>query len=280
MPVRAKTLYTETLAKLYAPVPDTEPASPPQTHDISPRRMYDSYCELYLPFSSSPRLLEDHTNATGGIRTGKLMEHLDSLAGAISYKHVLGPGVDYTQNAGFYMVTASVERLDMLEALHPIRDLRLSGQVIATGRSSMEVAVKMDSLKDGESHTVMLGRFSMVCRDAKTHSSRDINPLKIETPEEKALNDFGEGKGLLSPQPSSVVLTQIDIKRRRRASAMKSLDKFPPTLEEARDLHSFYLTYGKDYHDPRTLDPSDQERIWIGDTRTEKTLLMFPQERK
>lgn len=42
------------------------------------------------------------------------MEHLDSLAGSISYKHMLGPGVETLgriQERGFYIVTASVDRL-------------------------------------------------------------------------------------------------------------------------------------------------------------------------
>lgn len=34
----------------------------------------------------------------------------------------------------------------MLAPLNPSRDLRLSGQVIYTGRSSMEVAVKMEAV--------------------------------------------------------------------------------------------------------------------------------------
>lgn len=46
----------------------------------------------------------------------------------------------------------------MLAPLHPVRDLRLSGQVIYTGRSSMEVAVKMEAMEsDGTEETIMLG---------------------------------------------------------------------------------------------------------------------------
>src|SRR6267154_372970 len=60
---------------------------------LPPRYMHDTYTELILPFASSPELFEQYTNAWGGLRTGMLMEHLDSLAGSISYKHMLGPGV-------------------------------------------------------------------------------------------------------------------------------------------------------------------------------------------
>lgn len=41
------------------------------------------------------------------------MEHLDSLAGSIAYKHVLGPTIEtlgHIQERGFYIVTASVDR--------------------------------------------------------------------------------------------------------------------------------------------------------------------------
>lgn len=102
-------------------------------------------------------------------------------------------------------------RLDMLAPLNPARDLRLSGQVIYTGRSSMEVAVKMETIGMGEpEETVLLGtddaqaepttliqtvtpgRFSMVCRDANTHRAREVNPLAISTAEERSLQSMGE----------------------------------------------------------------------------------------
>ena len=41
------------------------------------------------------------------------MEHLDSLAGSIAYKHMLGPDVHTLgriQERGYYIVTASVDR--------------------------------------------------------------------------------------------------------------------------------------------------------------------------
>lgn len=50
-------------------------------------------------------------------------------------------------------------RLDMLAPMYPpLRDLRLSGHVIHTGRSSMEVAVQLVALGDGGTEkTLMLG---------------------------------------------------------------------------------------------------------------------------
>ncbi|KAF7297175.1 hypothetical protein MIND_00950600 [Mycena indigotica] len=223
------------------------------------RSMHDSYCELVLPFGSSPKLLEQYTNVHGGIRTGMLMEHLDSLAGSISYKHMLGPGVESLgsiEERGFYIVTASVDRLDMLSPLNPSCDLRLSGQVIYTGKSSMEVAVKMEAIGNGPDETVLLGRFSMVCRDAMTHLARDVHPLIISTPAEQSLHSMG-----------------AELKNRRQTQALRALSRVPPSSAEAAALHTYYLQHGEDSKDA----PGD--RVWMGETKLEKCMLMFPQER-
>lgn len=62
--------------------------------------------------------------------------------------------------------------------------------------------------------------------------------------------------------------------------ALRSLSRVPPTSEEAQSLHSFYLKYGQDSVQSSENAPSERERVWIGDTKLEKTMLMFPQERK
>ncbi|KAI0261927.1 Thioesterase/thiol ester dehydrase-isomerase [Gloeopeniophorella convolvens] len=221
--------------------------------------MHDSYTEILLPFRSDPELLEQYTNASGGIRTGKLLEHLDSLAGSIAYKHVLGPAVEKVgkiTERGFYIVTASVDRMDMLAPLTPVRDLRLSGQVICVGKSSIEVAVKMEALDSGaeQDQTLMLGRFSMVCRDAFTHRAYAVNPLDAGTPEEAALRAIGQAH-----------------RRRRQTRAQRSLALVPPSSAEARVLHAFSLAHAN--------EPLDRASVWMGETRLERTMLMFPQER-
>lgn len=132
MPIRTPILWSEALLNA---VPRQSQESQPKAateEPLVPRSMSDSYSELVLPFGSSGELMELYTNATGGVRTGKqvspllpssphaaltidyrLMEHLDSLAGSIAYKHMLGPTVETLgriQERGFYLVTASVDR--------------------------------------------------------------------------------------------------------------------------------------------------------------------------
>ena len=117
MPLRTPRLWSESLltASRTQSEESLNPSPPPPVDpkELSPRHMYDSYSQIVLPFSSSPELLEQYVNAWGGIRTGKLMEHLDSLAGSIAYKHMLGPATETIgkiNERGFYIVTAAVDR--------------------------------------------------------------------------------------------------------------------------------------------------------------------------
>lgn len=60
---------------------------------------------------------------------------------------------------------ASLPRLDILASLDPSRDLRVSGQVIYVGNSSMEVVVKMEAIgNDLPEETVLIGRPPSVLR--------------------------------------------------------------------------------------------------------------------
>ncbi|KAF8556736.1 Thioesterase/thiol ester dehydrase-isomerase [Imleria badia] len=262
IPLRKSMLWSETLLNSSsAPEPIGHTMPIPSQESLPPRNMHDTYTQINLPFKSSPELFEQYTNAYGGLRTGMLMEHLDSLAGSISYKHMLGPDIETLgriSERGFYVVTASVDRLDMLASLYPVRDIRLSGQVVYTGKSSMEVAVKMEALEpDGGEKTLMLGRFSMVCRDARTHKAQLVNPLVIQTAEEQALYSMGK-----------------NTQNRRRSLALQSLSRVPPSSEEAAELHQTFLNYGQE--DTFGLQ---SDKVWMGNTKLEKTMLMFPQER-
>lgn len=112
MPVRTPIPWSESLLNSKKTPSASNTKHAPKFVPIS-RNMHDSYCEILLPFASDPQLLEQYTNASGGIRTGKIFEHLDSLAGSVAYKHNLGPDVQTLgklEERGFYIVTASVDR--------------------------------------------------------------------------------------------------------------------------------------------------------------------------
>ncbi|WVQ97115.1 hypothetical protein IAU59_004225 [Kwoniella sp. CBS 9459] len=257
---------------------------------LRPRHMNESFTSFDLPLASDPKLYERYVNASGGFRMGKLLEHLDSLAGAVAYRHCLPPPKasdatdtasafhEASSRAGLYLATASADRLDMFGRLNRenVRDLKFSGFVTWTGRSSLEVVVKMEGLRldtdtsstgtstgtntsdggDTGYKTLMLGRFAMVCRDSKTHKARAVPRLLVESQEEKVLWAIGE-----------------EHQKRRKTSAMNALDKVPPSSAEASELHDLMLQVA-------TVEEIDGEKVVpMKDTELETVQLMFPQDR-
>lgn len=133
--MRSPVLWMENL-KTKSSAPSAALEVQREAQKLPPRRMHESYTQVILKLKSDPDLLEKYVNASGGIRTGmytlcnplyqptheiswytflagKIMEHLDSLAGSIAYKYVLGPSVERLESiseAGLYIVTASIDR--------------------------------------------------------------------------------------------------------------------------------------------------------------------------
>lgn len=67
---------------------ETKLENPPDyVYITKSKSMSDSYIEEYLPIKSDPGVREDYINVYGHIRVGRLLEHLDALAGSISYAH-------------------------------------------------------------------------------------------------------------------------------------------------------------------------------------------------
>ncbi|KAK8865753.1 hypothetical protein IAR55_000900 [Kwoniella newhampshirensis] len=239
---------------------------------LKPRHMSESFTSFDLPLASDKKLYERYVNTSGGFRMGKLLEHLDSLAGAVAYRHCLpAPETNSAEafheasaKAGLYLATASADRLDMFGRLNRdnVRDLKFSGFVTWTGRSSMEVVVKMEGSRvnttDTNWKTLMLGRFAMVCRDSKSHKARMIPPLVVESEEERILQVIGD-----------------EHQKRRRTSAMNALDKVPPSFEEANELHDLMLQVT----DNKSTEIDGETVVRMKDTEMETVQLMHPQDR-
>ncbi|KAJ9097811.1 hypothetical protein QFC19_006679 [Naganishia cerealis] len=248
-----------------------------------------------LPFSKDKTLLEKYKNTAGGLRIGKLLENLDSLAGTIGYRHCLpatafatstedgmtgittGSIIKASHDAGLYIATAAADRIDMFQDLaapNKIQDIRFSGFVTYTGSSSMEVFVRMEGLgtrPGDEPKTIMLGRFSIVCRDAFTHRAKKCPQLVLNTSEEKAMFAIGE-----------------DHKNRKKMSSMISLDKVPPSQPEINMLHEMMLKVadrekqiedsGRTGHRP-PQSSIKEEIVYTSETELGSVTLVQPQER-
>ena len=146
---------------------------------------------------------------------------LDALSGVIAYKHT-GDSVT--------TVTAAVDRITINHPLKELCDLELSGQVTyATGRSSMEISLQVARTpKAGNTvnneDILMTCAFTMVSLDPSTKKPVAVNPIKLETKEEKRL--FGLG------QKHSA---------EKKALAKKTLRKQAPNDEESDLIHAMWL---------------------------------------
>ncbi|KAF1833359.1 Thioesterase/thiol ester dehydrase-isomerase [Decorospora gaudefroyi] len=191
--MRVRTPWVEALRQQQAE--QSHPAEPsgkpevPKERDLRPRRMDDSYYSVVLPLAQDPWLLDTYLNSSGHIRLGTIFMDLDALSGIIAYKHT---GDDVTT------VTASCDRITIHSPLTEICDLELSGRVTyATGRSSLEITMQVAKApKQGEKvrdEDVLINcTFTMVSLDPSTKKPVNVNPLIVETPEEKRLYALGE----------------------------------------------------------------------------------------
>ncbi|KAI9473704.1 MAG: acyl-CoA hydrolase [Benjaminiella poitrasii] len=263
--------------------------SPSKPRKLIYKTMKDSYIEEYLPFKSSPALLDDYIFSDGRIRTGKLLEDLDALAGAIAYKHIDN---DDPEASPVTIVTASVDRLDLFLPEAGIENYKLSGHVTCVGNSSMEIAIKAETIPEGEydsstknpvnipenlgmlkKNTVLATRFTMVAIDSITQKPVKINPLRLTTPAEERLFE----------------LAQANKKRKKRATET-SLTRLPPTPEERLDIHDIYLQYSQYTNGTNDdafvksqssdeMQPLPDNLVWMRDTKIESNFLMQPQDR-
>ena len=69
----------------------------------------DSKVEVMMPFSSDEHLRMSYESPWGFLRTGRIIEDLDALAGNVAFRHCRVPG-----NAAPNLVTASVDRIHQM----------------------------------------------------------------------------------------------------------------------------------------------------------------------
>jgi acyl-coenzyme A thioesterase 9 len=221
---------------------------------LPPKSPKDSFIQKTLRFSTDKRLRDCYINHFGHLRVGLILEDLDRMAGAIAYKHVLGEKeivVSLLASDGTYyspseilpktesgnhliIVTASCERIDIFKLISSYHDLVLQGNVVAVGRSSMEIVITVDSLTP-EPERVVVAKVTMVARE-NDKPYQNINPVIPTTPEEILL--FQEAN---------------ESRERRKRRAQEALTISPPTQEEYLLIHKLFT---ERKHNPSFIDMS------------------------
>ncbi|KAM0788991.1 hypothetical protein ACM66B_003060 [Microbotryomycetes sp. NB124-2] len=252
--------------------PQTDPAQTTASEEpLKPlpttRTMRDSWVSMDLNFSTNEALRAEYVGGVSKIRLGRLMEDFDTTAGAAAYRYILPDGAKVSDafRHGIFVVTASVERMDVLRPLSELDgtvDLRLSGHVAYASESSLEVFIRLSTVaRDGAAgSTILIGRFAMAAR--KYSGGKHLIPkLVIENEAEQEMFEMGR-----------------DSRATKKEQSLKSLETTPPTPEEVKILHELF---GKqaDMFDRNAPTPSNV--VWMSDPmiRLKSAQLMHPQER-
>ncbi|KAJ3315298.1 hypothetical protein HDV04_003691 [Boothiomyces sp. JEL0838] len=241
---------------------------------VQPKRMRDSYVEDYLRFSTDPDALEEYKDISGTtIRVGKILEDIDALAGMIGFTHAL----DETNKDCVQVVTASLDRIDMLRKFPIDKDIKLSGFVTFVGTSSMEISIVVEALPEaapapGEEGigyaaslvnrnglAILTAKFIMVAINKETMKSFPVTPLSLETEEDHALYVAG-----------------AEHKARKQAASAIALTKKPPNVEEMYLVHDLYLK-SRNYSIGK--EPKPDNVLFMSDTLQKSLILTHIQDR-
>lgn len=232
--------------------------------EVGEKTRADSFTYLTLPFKDDPIIADFYVNAGGRIRMGQIFQDLDALAGRIAYRH--------TSPAEPVIVTASVDRIYMLKPLDHISDYNvvLSGTVVWTGRSSMEIAIKASAIQGAipseinestlsDEDTFLTASFTFVARNPETHKSLPIN--KLLPLNEKEWMDFRRAES-------------HNAAKKLRAKN-ENLDTNPPTDDESSIIHKMWQAS----KELSTMESKPFNVMLMEDTNVKSTMFMQPQYR-
>ncbi|MFF0816943.1 acyl-CoA thioesterase [Rhodococcus sp. NPDC003318] len=157
------------------------------------------------PTSLSMTLLmtPDMANFSGNVHGGTLLKLLDQVAYACSSRY-----------AGTYTVTLSVDRVLFREAIHVGELVTFSASVNYTGRTSMEVGIRVDTenIPEGKQRHANSSYFTMVAVDPAGHPV-PVPPLPVTTELQKRR------------------FAAAQVRRQAQRSAFSGDDEVPPAPE-------------------------------------------------
>ncbi|KAF6215928.1 hypothetical protein GE061_000264 [Apolygus lucorum] len=232
--------------------------------ELPVRCLKDSYDEVLIPLSTSGTLQDRYTNVMGAVRMGRVMEDMDTFAVWLCQKHISNPKVT-TDVTPYNIVTAQVDDISC-EYFKPKvwNDMRLTGNVVWAGKTSMEVRVCCESHIAGEWRHFTTAHFTMVARNSTNTKGAFVNKLVPQGPEEESLYEQA-----------------ILRKKNRIQDEQISLAKNPPTHEEQQLIFQKYMktvhpSFSMNHLDNRTLP---ENAVWMSSTIHSSEMHPHPQNK-
>ena len=149
---------------------------PPKAADGPPLPPSASAVAVAYDFTRDAQLRELYRNPWGGVRVGRVLEDLDSLAGSIALNHFDGgnrsEGDDSERRRRPpVLVTASVDAIKLLSPLSVDQDVEARGQVVWTGKSSMDIRLELYSMSSSSKEREEGCSSSVASRSSSSPSS-------------------------------------------------------------------------------------------------------------
>ncbi|KAG0696706.1 Acyl-coenzyme A thioesterase 10, mitochondrial [Chionoecetes opilio] len=237
---------------------------PLSQEELPARTMRDSWDSAIIPLGSEERLREKYVTFMGGVRVGRLLEDLDVFAVWLCYKHIQNPRQTPDLPSPYSIVTALVDRIDFDpgRSLHPDRDIRISGHVSWTGRSSLETILSVEQREDDAWRQVTRAVFVMVARDPLNQGSAFVNPLVCETPEERKIYQAGEVNKL-----------------HRKLVQEESLFRVPPNESEKTLVHELFMSMANPKELSFTSKKQPDNSVWMEETKLKNLIICHPEHR-
>ncbi|OMJ28010.1 Acyl-coenzyme A thioesterase 9, mitochondrial [Smittium culicis] len=203
------------------------------------KTIQDSYCELWLPFSESPSLLNQYIDSRGSIRIGKILEDLDRLAGAIAYKHTSDSNGEI-QN--LVIVTAAVDRIDIHENMESDCVYKASGIVTYVGFSSIEISLKLEKIVSENQELNCKSKSSSIDLLNNIVDSGAKKQAGVNSSDKAPLETSAQSK--ISKQQTKPVLTARFTMVARNRDTGKAEQINPLKLENDEERRIFKLSEG------------------------------------
>ncbi|GAB4824236.1 hypothetical protein N2152v2_011282 [Parachlorella kessleri] len=213
---------------------------------------------INYPFSSDLILREHYRSPWGEVRLGRVLEDLDSLAGYVAYDHC--DDGDATTRPPL-LVTAAVEAIHFRASsrLGLQEDMQVSGRVVWTGRSSLDVCMELQQAGRRE----LIALFTFAARDGLSLKAHPINQLQPQNPEDRR---WCEERQRVAEE-----------RKAARAAAQPTGEALHTGTQQQRQWAEDLLEQGRTKADLVAL--ADPHSILMPETGLENTFTCMPQQR-
>ncbi len=281
--------------------------------DLKLKTMRESFIQQFILLKSDPFTKELYISGNKQMRLSKLLENLDALAAAISYRHLDdGKIMKKDSTMSVSIVTASVDRIDLITMPTFNMDMKIHGHVSYVGHSSMEITLhivhiqykdgyKLPELSDFDDTSIPIyTAASPESSDILTRVYLDSGNSKIEQVNRNIAKLIPVltakftmvARCVYSNLPVQVHPLKLrnekeqvlfnkgaELRQIKKLQNQKSLLNMPPTNEELKNIHDLFIQdlSGNLLH--AISRTNDANKCYMKNTILETTSVTFPQDR-